>query len=142
MYIGEQLRDLSDENLTWAAQMGVRHVAVDTTHGPGTEAVENPDGTWRVEEIVKVQERLARFGLQMAVLALDLPSTYAPRQRFPRIMLGEPGRDEDIEVIRQNVRAAGAAGVPCLKYNLNLMGVPRTGRTPGRGGVTYSHFAL
>ncbi|MCC6628663.1 MAG: mannonate dehydratase [Chloroflexi bacterium] len=32
--------------------------------------------------------------------------------------------------------------MPCLKYNLNLLGVPRTGRTPGRGGVTYSHFNL
>jgi mannonate dehydratase len=57
-------------------------------------------------------------------------------------MLGLPGRDDDIAIIQQNVRAAGAAGVPCLKYNLNLLGVPRTGRTPGRGGVTYSHFDL
>ncbi|MCC6626216.1 MAG: hypothetical protein IT340_02320, partial [Chloroflexi bacterium] len=120
MYLGEQMRDLSDENLTWAAQMGVRHIAVDTTHGPGTEAVENPDGSWRADELVRVQERLARFGLTMAVLALDLPSTYASRQRFPRIMLGLPGRDDDIAIIQQNVRAAGEAGVPCLKYNLNL----------------------
>jgi mannonate dehydratase len=140
VYIGEQLNDLSDENLTWAAQMGVEHIAVNTTHGPGTEAVENPDGTWRVEAILAVKERLARYGLAMDVLSLDLQSTYVTRQRFPRIMLGEPGRDEDIEVIKQNIRAASAAGVPCLKYNLNLMGVPRTGRTPGRGGVTYSHF--
>jgi mannonate dehydratase len=142
MYIGEQLGDLSDEMLTWAAQMGVEHVAVNSTHGPGTEAVENPDGTWRVEEIVKVQERLAQFGLTMDVLSLDLQSTYVTRQRFPRIMLGQPGRDDDIEIIKQNVRAAGQAGVGTLKYNLNLLGVPRTGRTPGRGGVTYSHFDL
>src|ERR671921_452730 len=84
MYIGEQLNDLSDENLAWAAQMGVAHIAVNSTHGPGREA--------------------------------------------------------DIEIIKQNVRAAGEAGVPCLKYNLNLLGVPRTGRSPGRGGVTYSQF--
>jgi mannonate dehydratase len=122
--------------------MGIKHVAVNSTHGPGTEQIENPDGTWRVAEIVKVQERLARFGLTMDVLSLDLQSTYVTRQRFPRIMLGRPGRDEDIEVIKQNVRAAGEAGVPCLKYNLNLLGVPRTGRTPGRGGVTYSHFNI
>lgn len=142
MYIGEQLNDLSDENLAWAAQMGVEHLAVNATRGPGVEGIENPDGTWRVEGIRQVQERLAGFGLTMAVLSLDLQSTYVTRQRFPRIMLGQPGRDADIAVIQQNVRAAGAAGVPCLKYNLNLLGVPRTGRTPGRGGVTYSHFDI
>ncbi len=142
MYIGEQLNDLSDENLTWAAQMGVTHIAVNATRGPGTEAIEHPDGTWRVEGIRAVQRRLAGYGITMDVLSLDLQSTYVTRQRFPRIMLGQPGRDDDIAIIMQNVRAAGAAGVPCLKYNLNLLGVPRTGRTPGRGGVTYSQFDI
>lgn len=142
MYIGEQLNDLSDDTLAWAAQMGVRHIAANSTHGPGTEGVENPDGTWRVEGIRAVQRRLAEHGLTMDVLSLDLQSTYVTRQRYPRIMLGEAGRDEDIAVIQQNVRAAGEAGVPCLKYNLNLLGVPRTGRSPGRGGVTYSHFDI
>src|SRR5947209_499365 len=140
MYIGEQLNDLSDENLAWAAQMGVEHIAVNSTHGLGTEGIENPDGTWRVEGIRAVQRRLAAFGIALDVLSLDLQSRYVMQQRFPRIMLGQVGRDQDIEVITQNVRAAGEAGVPCLKYNLNLLGVPRTGRTPGRGGVTYSHF--
>ncbi|MFN8513595.1 MAG: hypothetical protein U0232_03895 [Thermomicrobiales bacterium] len=84
-----------------------------------------------------MQRRLASFGLTMDVLSLSDPqSTYVTRQRFPRIMLGQEGREQDIEIIKQNVRAAGEAGVPCLKYNLNLLGVPRTGRTPGRGGVT------
>ena len=140
MHIGEQLNDLSEENLAWAAQMGVRHVAVNSTHGPGTEEIENPDGTWRVAGIRAVQRRLVEHGLAMDVLSLDLQSTYVTRQRYPRIMLGQEGRDADIAVIEQNVRAAGEAGVPCLKYNLNLLGVPRTGRSPGRGGVTYSQF--
>jgi mannonate dehydratase len=140
VYIGEQLNDLSDENLAWAAQMGVEHIVVNATHGPGTEGIENPDGTWRVAGIRAVQRRLAAFGIAMDVLSLDLQSRYVTQQRFPRIMLGQAGRDQDIAVITQNVRAAGEAGVPCLKYNLNLLGVPRTGRTPGRGGVTYSHF--
>lgn len=142
MHIGEQLGDLSDEMLSWAAQMGVQHVAVNSTRGPGIEGVENEDGTWRVEGLKSIQRRLAEFGMTMDVLTLDLQSTYVTRQRYPRIMLGQPGREEDIEIIKQNVRAAGETGVPCLKYNLNLMGVPRTGRTPGRGGVTYSHFDL
>src|SRR5437868_5402575 len=35
---------------------------------------------------------------------------------------------------------AGDAGVPCVKYNCNIIGILRTGRTLGRGGATYSHF--
>ena len=142
MYIGEQLNDLSDENLKWAAQMGVQHIAANSTHGPGTEAVENPDGTWNAEAIRAVQDRLDGYGITMDVLSLDLQSTYVTRQRFPRIMLGQEGRDDDIAVIQQNVRAAGEAGVPCLKYNLNLLGVPCTCRKPCRGVVIYIHFDM
>lgn len=139
MYLGEQLNDLSDRKLIWAAQLGVEHLAVNTTRG--TE-IENHDGTWNVQGIKQFQRRLAGFGMTMDVLTLDLQSTYLTNHRFPAIMRGLPGRDAEIEVIKQNIRAAGEAGIPCLKYNLNLLGVPRTGRTPGRGGALYSHFDL
>jgi len=137
MYLGEQLADLSDRKLTWAAQLGVEHLAVQTI-----KDIENEDGTWRVQSIKDVQRRLAGFGMTMDVLTLDLQSAYMTRQRFPGIMRGLPSRDAEIEVIKQNVRAAGEAGVPCLKYNLNFLGVPRTGRAPGRGGARYSHFNI
>ncbi|HLG51532.1 MAG TPA: mannonate dehydratase [Chloroflexota bacterium] len=137
MYIGEQLNDLSDRKLTWIAQLGVEHIAVNTT-----KPVENEDGTWDVARIKALQKRLASFGITMDVLTLDLQSTYMTHHRFPGIMRGLPSRDAEIEIIKQNIRAAGEAGVPCLKYNLNLLGVPRTGRTPGRGGARYSHFDI
>ncbi|HLH75021.1 MAG TPA: mannonate dehydratase [Chloroflexota bacterium] len=139
MYIGEQLNDLSDRKLTWAAQLGVEHLAVNTTKGSG---IENEDGTWNVPAIKALQKRLSGFGMSMDVLTLDLQSSFMTHHRFPTIMRGLPGRDAEIEIIKQNVRAAGEAGVPCLKYNLNLLGVPRTGRTPGRGGAQYSHFDI
>ena len=139
MYLGEQLSDLTDHKLTWAAQLGVEHLAVNSTK---TTKIENDDGTWDVRAIKAVQERLATFGMTMDVLTLDLQSSYLTDHRFPGIMRGLPSRDAEIEVIKQNVRAASEAGVPCLKYNLNLLGVPRTGRTPGRGGARYSHFDI
>jgi|DewCreStandDraft_1066081.scaffolds.fasta_scaffold00011_158 mannonate dehydratase len=135
MYIGEQLSDLSDRKLTWAAQLGVEHIAVQTLHG-----IEREDGTWDVQAIKNLQKRLASFGITMDVLTLNMQSQYMTRHRFPGIMRGLPSRDAEIEIIKQNIRAAAEAGVPCLKYNLNLLGVPRTGRTIGRGGARYSHF--
>jgi mannonate dehydratase len=139
MYIGEQLSDLSDRKLTWAAQLGVEHLAVNSTI---TTGIENPDGTWDVKRIKGVKDRLASYGMSMDVLTLELQSSFMSQHRFPGIMRGLPSRDAEIEVIKQNVRAAGEAGVPCLKYNLNLLGVPRTGRTPGRGGAMYSNFDI
>ncbi|HEX2184471.1 MAG TPA: mannonate dehydratase [Chloroflexota bacterium] len=137
MYVGHQMRDISDLKLQWVAQLGVEHIACENREG-----VENEDGTWNVQGIKDIQARLGRWGITMDVLALNLPSQYMTRQRFPGIMRGLPSRDAEIEVIKQNVRAAAEAGVPCLKYNLNLLGVPRTGRTPGRGGARYSHFDI
>ena len=48
MYIGEQLSALSEEKLTWAAQLGVEHVAVAT---PAIRGIENQDGTWDVDAL-------------------------------------------------------------------------------------------
>jgi mannonate dehydratase len=104
--------------------------------------IENPDGTWDVGRIKAFQKRLAEYGMTMDVLTLDLQSSFMSQHRFPGIMRGLPSRDAEIEIVKQNVRTAGEGGVPTLKYNLNLLGVPRTGRAPGRGGARYSHFNL
>jgi mannonate dehydratase len=135
MYLGHQMGNVTDEKLQWVAQLGVEHVACESREG-----IEREDGTWDVKGIRDVQARLKTWGITLDVLALPLPSVIPPRQRHPDIMLGGPGRDASIELIKQNIRAAGEAGVPALKYNMNLMGVARTGRSKGRGGAMYSHF--
>jgi mannonate dehydratase len=137
MYIGEQLSDLSDRKLTWAAQLGVEHIAVNSLRETG---IQNEDGTWSVPPIKALLRRLADFGLTADVLNLGIEASYYERQRFPDLWSGGPGRDKAIETINQNIRAAGEASVPVLKYNCNIIGILRTGRTVGRGGATYSHF--
>ena len=137
MYIGEQLSDLSDRKLTWAAQLGVEHIAVNSVRDTG---IQNPDGTWNVRPIQELKRRLAGFGITMDVLNLGVEAAQYDRQRFPDLWTGGPGRDRAIELLSQNIRAAGEAEAPCLKYNCNVIGILRTGRTPGRGGATYSHF--
>jgi mannonate dehydratase len=137
MFLGHQMGDVSERKLQWAAQLGVEHVACESREG-----IEREDGTWDTAGIARMQARFAASGLTIDVLALNLPSRYMTHQRFPGIMMGLPSRDAEIEVIKQNVRAAGEAGIPCLKYNLNLLGVPRTGRSKGRGGAMYSHFDI
>jgi mannonate dehydratase len=61
----------------------------------------------------------------------------------PAIMLGKgPDRDRDIECFQKHIENCAAVGVHGVKYNLSLLGVPRTNRTPGRGGSRYSTWRL
>jgi len=58
-------------------------------------------------------------------------------------MLGKsPDRDRDIDCFRKHIENCAAIGVKAVKYNLSLVGVPRTARTPGRGGSSYSTWKL
>jgi mannonate dehydratase len=40
------------------------------------------------------------------------------------------------------IAACAKAGIPAFKYNMSLLGVLRTGTTPGRGGSRYSTWRL
>lgn len=54
-------------------------------------------------------------------------------------MLAEsPERDRDIAEVQQMIRDCAKVGIPAIKYNMSLLGVVRTERTPGRGGSDYS----
>jgi mannonate dehydratase len=72
-----------------------------------------------------------------------LTSSHIDRERRGAIMLGlSPERDRDIEHINIMTANCAKAGIPAWKYNMSLLGVPRTQRTPGRGGATYSTWKL
>lgn len=132
MYIGEQLSDPSDARLTLAAQLGVEHVALHAA--PRDSGVALADGRWDVAALVRLRERLVRFGIALDVLGADVERLWG--QLLASAAEAEPA----IERITQNVRAAGDAGIPCLKYRVQPLGVLRTGRVPGRGGAQYSAF--
>jgi mannonate dehydratase len=137
MYLGEQLGRLTDERLTLSAQLGVEHIAAHTTSGSGIAgALAGADGTWNVETLKALRARTATFGIAVDVLALDVEALWWS------LLLRTPDRDARLEVARNNIRAAGAAGVPCLKYRFQPLGVLRTGRAPGRGGAEYSSFHI
>ena len=58
-------------------------------------------------------------------------------------MLAEsPQRDRDIESLQTMIKNCAAAGIPSIKYNMSLLGVIRTERTPGRGDARYSTWRL
>src|SRR5947209_5507064 len=134
MYLGEQLPNPSDARLALSAQLGVGHIAVEM----GRELYdEGGTGRWSVGRIRRLQARTAVHGIAVDVIGLEMGTLLVD------IIRGNAAqRDAQLAVIAHNIRAAGEAGVPCLKYALHMIGIPRTGRTPGRGGALYSHFAI
>jgi mannonate dehydratase len=91
--------------------------------------------------LTKLRERVESFGIQLDCVPLPLSSSYITKAENPNIMLGKsPERDREIDNICQMIRNCSKAGIPTAKYNLNILGVVRTGTTPGRGRARYSTF--
>ena len=128
--------DLSDDNLKFAKQIGVDRIVTASTR----ELIPEGQSHWQAADLIRLRERVESHGLRIEVMALPMSSHYLTRAEKPGIMLGTPERDREIDAICECIRAAGEAGIPCLKYNLTLLGVLTTGRTPGRGGVSYREF--
>jgi mannonate dehydratase len=97
-----------------------------------------------VDELKRMREVAEANGISVDVLTPpNLASSHIDREKNPAIMLGEsPQRDRDIEAVQTMIKNCAAAGIPCIKYNMSILGVLRTGRTPGRGDGSYASFRL
>jgi len=97
-----------------------------------------------VEELTRLTDMAGKYGIAVDILNPPfLPSSHIDRERHPAIMLGQsPERDRDIEQIQTMIKNCAAAKIPCIKYNMSILGVLRTGRVPGRGDTSYSAFRL
>ncbi len=84
---------------------------------------------WNFVPLVRLKQRFADAGLNLSVIE-SIPIS-------DRIKLGQPGRDEDIDLFIQSLRNMGAAGIPILCYNwMAVFGWFRTSfTTRTRGGA-------
>jgi mannonate dehydratase len=133
MKVGTQ-HDSSDDVLGLLSALGVTNIC---SRLPSARL----DDQWSVEGLTRLRERVERFGITLDMVPLPMSSNPIARAENPNILLGKsPERDREIDDICQMIRNTSRAGIPALKYNLTLLGVPRTESTPGRGGARYSTF--
>ena len=60
---------------------------------------------------------------------------------FPKTIYGKPGRDEEIDLVRQSVRAAGKGGLAVVEYNFYAhRAMEGYYEVPGRAGAGYTGF--
>jgi mannonate dehydratase len=99
------------------------------------------DDAWSVESLTKLKARVESFGLTLDMVPLPLSSYEISRSENPAILLGiEPDRERQLDELCQMIRNTARAGIPSVKYNLTLIGIPRTSPTLGRGNARYSTF--
>ncbi len=126
MQLGTQIAPRDDQDYRVWAQLGVTHVCVDP---PG-----NPHD-WTLDAIQRHRDHISGFGLSLDMVQLPLSSRPIEKQQSPNILLAkEPERQREIDSICRLIERVGEAGIPAVKYNLNIIGIPRTPPELGRGG--------
>jgi mannonate dehydratase len=88
---------VTDQAIRGVVQLGVYHVL---SGGPAIP--------WTVEELQPIVDKLKPGGLTLGNLMID---------GFTNTLYGRPGRDEEIEKVKQSIQAAGQVGVPVVEYN-------------------------
>jgi mannonate dehydratase len=125
-----QFNEMTHERLTFAQQIGVSGVQMNTPLLP------DEDGYWKYEDLKRIKDRVDRYGLRLEALE-NTPTWF-----YIKAMLGLPGRDEQIENYQKTIRNMGKAGIPVLGYNWMPNWVWRTPHKFGRGGVRVTAFNM
>jgi mannonate dehydratase len=137
MHVGTQQGPTNPQMLQYLKRHGVNHIC-GYPPDPGAK------GAWTPDDLQRTRDLCERHGIALDMVALPfLSSSHIDHEPRGAIMLGKsPERDRDIEHIQKMIAACAKAGIPAFKYNMSLLGVLRTGTTPGRGGSRYSTWRL
>ncbi len=133
MKLGCQTAPTNLEHLHYLARYGVRNIC-------GYPQIADGRLYATREELETMKDLAAQCGIEVDMIAPPfLASISVDVDKHAAIMLGQsPERDHDIEALQTMIKNCAAAGIPAIKYNLQIVGDQRTARTPGRGDSTYS----
>lgn len=125
-----QFKDLTEEKLRFAAQIGATGVQLNAPNLPG-------DTHWKEKDLAALVARAREHGLRLEAIE------NVPVHFYEKAMLGLPGRDEQIEHYCTTLRNMGRAGIPILGFHFMPNSVWRTERlAPGRGGAGCTKFDM
>ena len=131
MKLGTQVQARDDSDFAVWAQLGVTHICQDPRGSPHD---------WTLDDLLRLREKVESFGLVHDMVQLPLGSRPIEESQSPDILTAGPNRDRQIDGICELIRKLAKAGIPAAKYNLNIIGIPRTGMEPGRGGSQNETF--
>jgi mannonate dehydratase len=131
MYLGTQNRVVSDDEYRQLAQLGIKHICADPEGNPHD---------WTLDTLKRHRDRLDGLGLQLDMVQLPMGSWPIERSQSPDVLLAGPDRDRQIDSMCRLIEMLAELGIPAAKYNLNIIGIPRSESEAGRGGSINSTF--
>jgi len=137
MKLGCQSAPTNDTHLKYLARYGVRNIC-------GYPEIADGRLYATTDELHRMVDLADKNGITVDCTAPPfLESSHIDREKHPAIMLANsPERDRDIESLQTFIKNCAQANVPSIKYNMSILGVVRSGRTPGRGDASYSTWKL
>jgi mannonate dehydratase len=137
MKVGDQTAPTNETHLKYLARYGVRNIC-------GYPQIEGDRLYATVDELKRMVDLAQTCGISVDCTAPPfLESSHIDKEKHPAVMLAQsPERDRDIEALQTMVKNCAQAGIPSIKYNMSILGVVRSGRTPGRGDAQYSTWKL
>ena len=111
-------------------QIGITHVILGNSGFP-----------WK-EDDLKARVALLKAG-GLTAGDIVLPYVGPARETMRDIILGRPGRDAAIDIVKSCIRAAGAAGIPVVEYNFYAHRLEEGyfhAPDPSRGGAVVESF--
>ena len=139
-----------DNFLEFLKQYDIQDLALSYTSHPeykkrfSPEAANKPGAFWDFPTLLWARTQCEDAGLNL--LSIENP---LPNWCYEQIVLGQAGRDQQIENVAETIRNMGRAGIPVYGYHwmVNQPGVTRNSRrtsftTPGRGNAKVSSFEL
>ncbi len=131
MYVGTQVAVRDDDDFRVFAQLGLKHICADPPGSPART----------LDDLERHRDKVESFESILDMVQLPLPSRPIENASYPDILLAGPKRDLcQIDAVCRLIEDIAAAGIPAAKYNLNLIGIPRTPMEPGRGGSMNEAF--
>ena len=127
-----QFNELTDEMLAFTKQLGVEGIQMNLLGRsplPGA-------ARWEYADLRALVERTEAAGLRFEAIE-NVPLPF-----YDKVLLGLPGRDEQLENYCQTIRNMGRAGIPILGYHFTPSSVWHTDPVAGRGGAIVTAFDL
>lgn len=124
-----QLRKITPEIATYAKQLGIKSIQFNTPDLPIVR------GSWELKDLVSLKRKCDEYGLICETIE------NVPIEFYDKVLLGLPGRDEQIENYQKLIINMSKAEIPILGYHFVPTFVWRTADDVlGRGGVKVTAF--
>lgn len=125
-----QIKTVDRETMMNARQMGIDRVQFNLPYDLKAEKY------WKYEDLREFKDRCDAYGVTVEAME-NLPISF-----YDHAMLGEPGRDEQIDNVCESIRNLGRVGIPVLGYHFSPSFVWRTSNSAplGRYGAKVQAF--